>query len=118
MDRLRSPGGCPWDAQQTHASLARYLTEEAQETVEAIASGNRTHLAEELGDVLLQVLFHARVAQEDPEPFDIDDITAGLVAKLVRRHPHVFADAVASTPRRSAQWARIKAAERALDGER
>jgi XTP/dITP diphosphohydrolase len=119
MDRLRSPGGCPWDAQQTHASLARYLTEEAQETVEAIASGDRTHLAEELGDVLLQVLFHARVAQEDPEPFDIDDIAAGLVAKLVRRHPHVFADAVASTPEEvEAQWARIKAAERALDGER
>ncbi len=115
MDRLRSPGGCPWDAEQTHDSLAPYLTEEADEAVEAIASGDRAHLAEELGDVLLQVLFHARVGQEDPEaPFDIDDVAGGLVAKLVRRHPHVFADAVATTPAEvEAQWAAIKAAEKA-----
>jgi XTP/dITP diphosphohydrolase len=115
MDRLRSPGGCPWDAQQTHASLAAYLTEEAAEAVEAIESGDRDHLVEELGDVLLQVAFHARVGQEDPQdPFDIDDIAATLVAKLVRRHPHVFADAEASTPEEvEAQWAAIKAAEKA-----
>ena len=117
MDRLRSPGGCPWDAQQTHESLAPYLTEEAGEAVDAIASGDRQHLAEELGDVLLQVLFHARVAEDaatDDERFDIDDVAAGLVAKLVRRHPHVFADGDASTPEEVEEaWARIKAEEKA-----
>ena len=115
MDRLRSPGGCPWDAEQSHASLAPYLIEEAQECLEAIASGDRANMAEELGDVLLQVAFHSRVAQEDPQaPFDIDDVAAGLVAKLVRRHPHVFADATADTPLDvEAQWAVIKAQEKA-----
>ncbi|CAN7327852.1 MazG family protein [Knoellia sp. LjRoot47] len=117
MDRLRSPGGCPWDAKQTHESLAKYLTEEAAETVEAIESGDREHLAEELGDVLLQVLFHARVAEdasEADERFDIDDVAGGLVAKLVRRHPHVFADGDASTPEEVEEaWARIKAQEKA-----
>ncbi len=117
MDRLRSPGGCPWDAKQTHESLAKYLTEEAGEAVEAIASGDRQHLAEELGDVLLQVLFHARVAEDattGTERFDIDDVAGGLVAKLVRRHPHVFADGDASTPEEVEEaWARIKAEERA-----
>ena len=115
MDRLRSPGGCPWDAEQSHASLGPYLIEEAQECLEAIASGDRANLAEELGDVLLQVAFHSRVAQEDPQaPFDIDDVAAGLVAKLVRRHPHVFADATADTPLDvEAQWAVIKAQEKA-----
>lgn len=117
MDRLRSPGGCPWDAKQTHESLAKYLTEEAAETVEAIDSGDREHLAEELGDVLLQVLFHSRVAEdasEADERFDIDDVAGGLVAKLVRRHPHVFADGDASTPEEVEEaWARIKAQEKA-----
>lgn len=115
MDRLRSPGGCPWDAQQTHASLARYAREEMEELIEAIDSGDRAHLAEELGDVLLQVLFHARVAQEaTEEPFDVDTVAGLLVDKLVRRHPHVFADARASTPEEvEAQWAQIKAQERA-----
>ena len=115
MDRLRSPGGCPWDAAQTHETLAPYLTEEAGEAVEAIGTGDRAHLAEELGDVLLQVAFHARVAQEhSDDPFDIDDVAAGLVEKLVRRHPHVFAGAQASTPEEvEAQWAQIKAQERA-----
>lgn len=117
MDRLRSPGGCPWDAKQTHESLAKYLTEEAAETVEAIESGDREHLAEELGDVLLQVLFHARVAEDASEAddrFDIDDVAGGLVAKLVRRHPHVFADGDASTPEEVEEaWARIKAQEKA-----
>ncbi|WP_342803859.1 MazG family protein [Luteipulveratus flavus] len=114
MDALRSPGGCPWDAEQTHASLAPYLLEEAHETVEAIETEDLSHLEEELGDVLLQVLFHARVAQEhDQEPFDIDDVAAGLVAKLVRRHPHVFGDGDASTPAEvEASWERIKAAEK------
>ena len=114
MDRLRSPGGCPWDAEQTHASLRPYLLEEAHEAAEAIDSGDRAHLAEELGDVLLQVVFHARLGQEDAsEPFDIDDVAAGLVAKLVRRHPHVFGDVVAHTPEQvAANWERIKAAEK------
>lgn len=114
MDTLRSPGGCPWDAEQTHASLAGYLVEEAFEVTEAIAEANNAHLREELGDVLLQVLFHARVAQErGEEGFDIDDVAGGLVDKLVRRHPHVFADGAASTPDEvEAEWARIKAAEK------
>ncbi|MEO7269253.1 MAG: MazG family protein [Knoellia sp.] len=117
MDRLRSPGGCPWDAKQTHETLAKYLTEEAGEAVEAIASGDRQHLAEELGDVLLQVLFHARVAEDAEsaqDQFDIDDVAGVLVDKLVRRHPHVFADGDASTPEEvEAEWARIKAQEKA-----
>lgn len=117
MDRLRSPGGCPWDAQQTHTTLVPYLREETEELVEAIESGDRPHVAEELGDVLFQVAFHARVAEEDADqPFDIDDVAAGLVDKLVRRHPHVFADGDASTPEEvEAAWARIKAEERATE---
>ncbi len=114
MDRLRSPGGCPWDAEQTHETLLPYLVEESAEYAEAVRSGDRSHMAEELGDVLLQVAFHARVAEEDPsEPFDIDDVAAGLVAKLVRRHPHVFADVEAHTAEEvEANWARIKDEER------
>lgn len=115
MDRLRSPGGCPWDAEQDHVSLRPYLLEEAHEAVEAIDSGDLAHLAEELGDVLLQVVFQARVGAEHPDtPFDVDDVAAGLVAKLVRRHPHVFADVVVDTPEQvAANWELIKAAERA-----
>ena len=115
MDRLRSPGGCPWDRAQTHTSLVPYLVEEAHEAAEALESGDRDHMVEELGDVLLQVAFHARVAEEDPEaPFDIDDVAAGIVAKLVRRHPHVFAGGSASTPGEvETSWEAIKAAEQA-----
>lgn len=117
MDRLRSPGGCPWDAKQTHESLAKYLTEEAGEAVEAIESGDRQHLAEELGDVLLQVLFHSRVAEDaeaSEDQFDIDEVAGVLVEKLVRRHPHVFADGDAATPEEvESEWARIKAEEKA-----
>ena len=115
MDRLRSPGGCPWDRAQTHTSLVPYLVEEAHEAAEALESGDRDHMVEELGDVLLQVAFHARVAEEDPEaPFDIDDVAAGIVAKLVRRHPHVFAGGSASTPGEvETSWEAIKAAEKA-----
>lgn len=114
MDALRSPGGCPWDAKQTHASLAPYLIEEAHEVVEAIAKKDSANLQEELGDVLLQVLFHARVASERADDgFDIDGVAATLVEKLVRRHPHVFADGDASTPEEvEAEWAKIKAAEK------
>jgi XTP/dITP diphosphohydrolase len=135
MDRLRSPGGCPWDAEQTHASLAPYLLEEAYEAAEAIDHADRVALQEELGDVLLQVVFHARLAEEHAEePFDIDDVAAGIVAKLVRRHPHVFAPAedasaeagvsgledVRTAAHVEANWDRIKAAEKqresVLDG--
>ncbi|NHN55675.1 MazG family protein [Calidifontibacter sp. DB0510] len=114
MDVLRSPGGCPWDADQTHDSLTKYLLEEAHETVEAIESGDRAHLREELGDVLLQVLFHARIAADDADdPWDIDDVAAELVAKLLRRHPHVFGDGDATTPAEvEASWERIKADEK------
>lgn len=115
MDTLRSPGGCPWDAKQTHQSLAKYLLEESHETVEAIDAGDRDHLREELGDVLLQVLFHARIAADDTDDaWDVDDVAAELVNKLVRRHPHVFADGDASTPEEvEAAWEQIKAAEKA-----
>ena len=114
LDRLRSPGGCPWDAEQTDESLAPYLVEEAHEVEHAIATGDRAHLAEELGDVLLQVVFHARVAEEsDDEAFDIDTVAGLLVEKLVRRHPHVFGDGDATTPAEVEQaWERIKAEER------
>jgi XTP/dITP diphosphohydrolase len=118
MDRLRSPGGCPWDAEQTHTTLLPYLLEEAHEVVEAVESGDREHMAEELGDLLLQVVFHARVAEEHEEaPFDVDDVAAGIVAKLVRRHPHVFAgvevDGAADVHR---NWEQIKATEKQRDG--
>lgn len=123
MDRLRSPGGCPWDAEQTHASLVPYVLEEAYEVAEAVESGDRAHLREELGDLLLQVVFHARVAQEDPaEPFDLDDVADGLTTKLVRRHPHVFAevDDVTDADAVNRQWDRIKGEEKqrtsVLDG--
>lgn len=93
MDRLRSPGGCPWDAEQTHASLGRYLVEECYELLQAIEDEDVAAMREELGDVLLQVLFHARVAAERPMAeggFTIDDVADALVAKLISRHPHVF----------------------------
>lgn len=92
MDRLRSPGGCPWVGAQTHATLQQFVVDEAHELVEAVETGDRAGLREELGDVLQQVLFHARVAAEHPDdPFDLADVADGLAAKLVRRHPHVFA---------------------------
>jgi XTP/dITP diphosphohydrolase len=115
MDRLRSPGGCPWDAEQTHASLRGYLLEEAHEAYDAIVDDDPVAMREELGDVLLQVAFHARVAAEaDPaRRFDIDDVAGDLVDKLVRRHPHVFGDA---GPRDVAQveagWEEIKKVEK------
>jgi XTP/dITP diphosphohydrolase len=114
MDRLRSPGGCPWDAAQTHESLTRYLLEEAYEVVEAIETGDRRLLREELGDLLLQVLFHARIEEERPDGFCIDDVADDLVQKLVRRHPHVFADAEAgSAEELNEAWERHKIAEKA-----
>lgn len=117
LDRLRSPGGCPWDAEQTHHSLIEYLLEEAYETVDALESGTRADLIEELGDLLLQVVFHARIAQEDShEPFDIDDVAGGIVDKLVRRHPHVFDGAqVDSAAHVESRWQALKAKEKARE---
>jgi XTP/dITP diphosphohydrolase len=121
MDRLRSPGGCPWDREQTHQSLVKYLLEEAYETVETIEDGDcetpgegRDALREELGDVLLQVAFHSRIAQEHPEdPFGIDDVAQGLVTKLIHRHPHVFGGARAGTAADvEAGWDQLKAEEK------
>jgi len=97
MDRLRSPGGCPWDAEQTHESLVQYLVEETYETVEAIDAEDRDGLVEELGDLLLQVVFHARIGEESDQPFDIDDVAGGIAEKLIARHPHVFGDETAQT---------------------
>lgn len=110
MDRLRSPGGCPWDREQTHESLVRYLLEEAHELADAIETGDRAGMREELGDLLLQVLFHARIASEEPDPFTVDDVASDLAAKLVRRHPHVFADAEVTDLHQ--QWDAIKKAEK------
>lgn len=114
MDRLRSPGGCPWDARQTHRSLVEYLVEEAYEVVEAIEGDDADALREELGDLLLQVVFHARIAAEDPvRPWTIDDVAEGIVAKLVRRHPHVFGDDDApSAEHVERRWHELKAQEK------
>ena len=91
MDRLRSPGGCPWDAEQTHESLVKYLLEESYEFIDALGEGDRIGMREELGDVLLQVYFHSRMAQDHPsDPFCIEDVAKLIADKLIRRHPHVF----------------------------
>ena len=113
MDQLRSPGGCPWDAEQTHESLARYLLEETYEALEAMDQGDFGSLREELGDLLLQVVFHARIAQETDSTFSLDAIAQGVVDKLVRRHPHVFTDlVVTSNEELEANWAKIKEEEK------
>jgi XTP/dITP diphosphohydrolase len=120
MDQLRSPGGCPWDAEQTHSSLRGYLLEEAHEAYDAIVDEDAAAMREELGDVLLQVVFHARVAAEaaPDRRFDVDDVAGDLVAKLVRRHPHVFGDVVGPGGRAmdvaavEAGWEEIKQAEK------
>ncbi|MET8294868.1 nucleoside triphosphate pyrophosphohydrolase [Streptomyces sp. NPDC005180] len=116
MDRVRRE--CPWTSRQTHEGLVKYAIEEAYELVEAIEDGDRDALREELGDVLLQVVFHARIAEEggegeDAEPFSVDDVAGDLVDKLVRRHPHVFGDATAESPEDvSAHWQATKAVEK------
>jgi XTP/dITP diphosphohydrolase len=124
MDRLRSPGGCPWDAAQTHRSLLQYLLEEAYETVEAVETDDLDGLREELGDLLLQVVFHARLGEEHPErPWSVDDVAAGIVDKLIARHPHVFAPgaaAAATAEQVDAHWDELKRVEKgrtsAVDG--
>lgn len=115
MARLRGPGGCPWDHEQTHKTLARHLLEETYEVLEAIDAGDRDSIREELGDVLLQVAFHSQIAADDGA-FDIDDVADGIVDKLVRRHPHVFGEVeVAGADEVLVNWERIKAEEK---GER
>jgi tetrapyrrole methylase family protein/MazG family protein len=109
--RLRGPGGCPWDAEQDHRSLARHLLEEAHELLEAIDAGDPERIRDELGDVLLQVTFHAQIAADEGR-FDIDDVAEGLVRKLIRRHPHVFGgERVAGAQEVLVNWERLKAEE-------
>jgi len=122
MNTLRSPGGCPWDAEQTHESLLKYLLEESYEFVDAVQSDNRVDMREELGDVLLQVYFHARMAEEHPtDPFSIEDVAQGIADKLIRRHPHVFAGVeVRDSQEVLENWEEIKKKEKGrtspLDG--
>ncbi len=122
MDRLRSPGGCMWDAEQTHESLIKYLLEESYEYIEAVETSDREAMREELGDVLLQVYFHARMAEEHPtEPFSIEDVAQGVAEKLIRRHPHVFGDVVVNSSDEVLEnWEALKTAEKgrtsAVDG--
>jgi len=98
MDRLRSPGGCPWDAEQDHVSLLKFLLEESYEFIEAVEENDRDAMQEELGDLLLQVYFHSRMAEEDKDqPFNIEDVAKGVADKLIRRHPHVFSDTVVNS---------------------
>ena len=112
MHRLRAPGGCPWDAEQTHESLIPHLIEEAYEVAEAARSGDMAHFCEELGDLLLQPVFHAEIAAESGS-FTFDDIARGITEKLIRRHPHVFGDATAATSDAVlTQWEQIKRAEK------
>lgn len=122
MDRLRSPGGCAWDAEQTHHSLIKYLLEESYEFIDAIETEDRVGMREELGDVLLQVYFHSRIAQDHPtDPFTIDDVAGAIADKLIGRHPHVFAGLeVSGTEEIIENWEAIKAKEKGrtspLDG--
>jgi XTP/dITP diphosphohydrolase len=122
MNKLRSPGGCPWDAEQTHESLIKYLLEESYEFIDAVETNDRAGLQEELGDLLLQVYFHARIAQDDPQnPFTIEDVARGIADKLISRHPHVFSDVqVSGVDEVISNWEEIKAAEKgrtsAIDG--
>ncbi len=113
MDRLRDPiNGCPWDNAQTHESLRRYLLEECYEVLDAIAVGDPAELCEELGDLMMQVVLHAKLAEQAGQ-FTLDDVSEGIRAKLVRRHPHVFGDETANTPKLiESAWERLKARER------
>jgi XTP/dITP diphosphohydrolase len=114
MDRLRSPGGCAWDAEQTHESLIKYLLEESYEFIDAIETDDRAGMREELGDVLLQVYFHSRIAQDHPtDPFSIEDVAGAIADKLISRHPHVFENLeVSGTDEIIENWEAIKAREK------
>jgi tetrapyrrole methylase family protein/MazG family protein len=112
MARLRGPGGCPWDREQTHETLARHLLEESHELLEAIDRGDSDAIRDELGDLLLQVVFHAQMAADD-DRWDVDDVARGLVEKLVHRHPHVFGDVeVSGSEEVLTNWEKLKAEER------
>jgi XTP/dITP diphosphohydrolase len=114
MDRLRSPGGCPWDAEQTHQSLIKYLLEESYEFVDSVDENDRVAMREELGDILLQVYFHSRIAQDHPtDPFSIEDVASGIADKLIRRHPHVFGGVEAKSSEEVKQnWEELKRVEK------
>ena len=122
MDRLRSPGGCPWDAEQTHESLIKYLLEESYEFIDSVDAKDRDGMREELGDVLLQVYFHSRIAEDhQTDPFSIEDVARAIADKLIRRHPHVFNGLeVSGNQEIIDNWEEIKAKEKgrtsALDG--
>ena len=122
MDRLRSPGGCPWDAEQTHETLIKYLLEESYEFIDSVDTKDREGMREELGDVLLQVYFHSRIAEDHPtDPFSIEDVARAIADKLIRRHPHVFDGLEVSGNQEIIEnWEEIKAKEKgrtsALDG--
>ena len=112
MATLRSPEGCPWDREQTHRSLLPYLVEEAHEYIDATQANDKIHMAEELGDVLFQVVFHSQVAKENGD-FSIDDVVQGICEKMIRRHPHVFGEAKVDNANGVVrQWERIKAQEK------
>ncbi len=116
MARLRGEGGCPWDREQTRASLQPYLIEEAYEVLQAIDEGSTDHLVEELGDLLFQVVFHCQIATEAGE-FTMTDVIERLIDKMTRRHPHVFGDRVVSDAREALQqWEQIKRGEGKADG--
>jgi MazG family protein len=116
MHRLRGPDGCPWDREQTHQSLGRHLLEEAHEVLEAIDTADPDRLRDELGDLLLQVVFHAEMAAQEGT-FDVDDVAEAITAKLIRRHPHVFGDvAVENAAEVLVNWERIKAEEKGEHG--
>lgn len=109
---LLGPGGCPWDREQTHETLIPFLREEAEEFIAAVERGDREHMREELGDILLQVMFHAQLASGDGA-FTVEDVIAGLIDKLTRRHPHVFSDTKVGSSREVVEnWNRIKAGEK------
>lgn len=117
MDRLRSPGGCPWDREQDHHSLLRYLIEEAYEFIDAVERDDRDEMVEELGDLLLQVYFHARIGQErSGDPFDLNEVAERVATKLISRHPHVFSDDPTKRLETSEEvlgnWERIKNQEK------
>ena len=118
LEQLRAPGGCAWDAEQTHESLVRYLVEETYELIDAIESGNREELIEELGDVLYQVIFHSDIAAHTPgEEFTLEDVAAHMTAKMVGRHPHVYGELAAHTADDTAadvnvRWDEIKKIEK------
>ena len=114
IEKLRAPGGCPWDAEQTHESIRKNLIEEAYEALEAIDTGKGEVMADELGDLLLQIVFHAQIGKDEGE-FNIDDVTTAVCEKMIRRHPHVFGDVKADTSEEVLRnWDEIKKKEKSL----